>query len=88
MVVIFQPSRQYPKFISQCDPCQRRGKISNRNEMPQKFILEVEVFDCWGIDFMGPFPPSNKNLYILVAVDYVSKWVEAIASPKNDSAVS
>jgi len=55
--------------------------------MPQKFILEVEVFDCWGIDFMGPFPPSNKNLYILVAVDYVSKWEEAIASPKNDSAV-
>jgi len=55
--------------------------------MPQKFILEVEVFDCWGKDFMGPFPPSNKNLYILVVVDYVSKWLEAIASPKNDSAV-
>ncbi|KAG7529619.1 Ribonuclease H-like superfamily [Arabidopsis suecica] len=65
----------------------RRGKISKRNEMPQKFILGVEVFDCWDIDFMGPFPPSNKNLYILVAVDYVSKWVEAIASPKNDSAM-
>jgi len=75
------------KFISQCDPCQRRGKISKRNEMPQKFILEVEVFDCWGIDFMGPFPPSNKNLYILVAVDYVPKWVEVIASLKNNSAV-
>jgi len=55
--------------------------------MLQKFILEVEVFDCWGKDFMGPFKPFNKNLYILVAVDYVSKWVEAIASPKNDSAV-
>jgi len=55
--------------------------------MPHKFILEVEVFDCWGIDFMGPFPPSNKNLYILVVVDYVSKWVEAITSPKNDSVV-
>jgi len=79
--------RDTQKFISQCDPCQRRGKISKRNEMPQKFILEVEVFDCWAIDFMGPFPPSNKNLYILVAVDYVSKWVEAIASLKNDSAV-
>ncbi|XP_010451735.1 PREDICTED: uncharacterized protein LOC104733908 [Camelina sativa] len=55
--------------------------------MPQNFILEVEVFDCWGIDFMGPFPSSYKNNYILIAVDYVSKWVEAIASPKNDSAV-
>ena len=52
--------------------------------MPQNFILEIEVFDCWGIDFMGPFPPSCKNEYILVAVDYVSKWVEAIASPINE----
>ena len=55
--------------------------------MPQNFILEIEVFDCWGIDFMGPLPPSCKNEYILVAVDYVSKWVEAIASPTNDARV-
>ncbi|XP_024009187.1 uncharacterized protein K02A2.6-like [Eutrema salsugineum] len=74
-------------FISQCDACQRRGKISKRHEMPHNFILEVEVFDCWGIDFMGPFPSSYGNKYILVAVDYVSKWVEAIASPTNDSSV-
>ena len=33
---------------------------------------------------MGPFPPSFGNIYILLAVDYVSKWVEAIAYPKND----
>ncbi|XP_024013525.1 uncharacterized protein LOC112087783 [Eutrema salsugineum] len=72
---------------SECDACQRRGKISKRHEMPQNFILEVEVFDCWGIDFMGPFPSSYGNKYILVAVDYVSKWVEAIASPTNDSSV-
>ena len=55
--------------------------------MEQKFILEVEVFDCWGIDFMGPFPSSYGNKYILVAVDYVSKWVEAVASPTNDASV-
>ena len=47
--------------------------------MPQSGILEVELFDVWGIDFMGPFPPSHSNFYILVAVNYVSKWVEAIA---------
>ena len=64
------------------------GNISRRNEMPQNPILEVEVFDCWGIDFLGPFnPPSHGNSYILVAVDYVSKWVEAIASPTNDARV-
>jgi transposase InsO family protein len=48
-------------------------------------MLEVEVFDCWGIDFVGPFPSSFSNEYILVAIDYVSKWVEAIASPKADA---
>ncbi|XP_017227787.1 uncharacterized protein LOC108203385 [Daucus carota subsp. sativus] len=50
-------------------------------------ILEVELFDVWGIDFMGPFPPSFNNEYILVAVDYVSKWVEAAAYPTNDAKV-
>ena len=53
--------------------------------MPQTGILEVELFDVWGLDFMGPFPPSFGNLYILVAVDYVSKWVEAIALPNNEA---
>ena len=53
--------------------------------MPLNNILEVELFDVWGIDFMGPFIPSLQNQYILVAVDYVSKWVEAVATPSNDA---
>ncbi|GJY33451.1 reverse transcriptase domain-containing protein [Tanacetum coccineum] len=40
-----------------------------------------------GIDFMGPFPKSHKFEYILVAVDYVSKWAEAQALPTNDAQV-
>ncbi|CAN6585951.1 unnamed protein product [Malus baccata var. baccata] len=55
--------------------------------MPQQSILVIELFDIWGIDFMRPFPSSHGNLYILVAVDYVSKWVEAIASPTCKSSV-
>lgn len=55
--------------------------------MPLNFILEVEPFDVWGVDFMGPFPSSYGNRYILVAVDYVTKWVEAIPSPTNDARV-
>ncbi|GKD06013.1 reverse transcriptase domain-containing protein [Tanacetum coccineum] len=46
-----------------------------------------EIFDVWGIDFMGPFPSSRGNKYILVAVDYLSKWVEAKALPTNDTRV-
>ena len=52
--------------------------------MSMRPILEVEIFDVWGIDFMGPSPPSNEKEYILVAVDYVSKWVEAIPTRTND----
>ncbi|XP_058782266.1 uncharacterized protein LOC131656610 [Vicia villosa] len=55
--------------------------------MPQNSMFKVELFDVWGIDFMGPFPPSFGNNYILVAVDYVSKWVEAIALATNDAKV-
>jgi hypothetical protein len=55
--------------------------------MPLNPILIVEIFDVWGIDFMGPFPNSYGYLYILVAVDYVSKWVEAAACKTNDHRV-
>ena len=81
---LFQDARQ---FVLTCDRCQRTGNIGRRNEMPLNGILEVEIFDVWGIDFMGPFPSSFGNQYILVCVDYVSKWVEAIASPTNDGRV-
>ena len=50
-------------------------------------IIEVEIFDVWGIDFMRPFPPSFGQLYILLAVDYVSKWVEVFATSTNDAKV-
>ncbi|XP_042444099.1 uncharacterized protein LOC122029226 [Zingiber officinale] len=65
----------------------RMGTIGQRNEMPQHPILFCEIFDVWGIDFMGPFPNSFGFIYILLAVDYVSKWVEAIATKTNDTVV-
>ncbi|GJV67514.1 reverse transcriptase domain-containing protein [Tanacetum coccineum] len=55
--------------------------------MPLTNILVSEVFDIWGIDVMGPFLSSRKNKYILVAVDNISKWVEAEALPTNDAHV-
>ena len=55
--------------------------------MPQTHILVCEIFDVWGIDFMGPFPSYFGNLYILLAVDYVSKWIEMKATRTNDAKV-
>jgi len=50
-------------------------------------ILKIKIFDVWGIDFMGPFPNSFGNQYILVAVDYISKWVEVVPTKTNDNKV-
>ncbi|GKC92584.1 reverse transcriptase domain-containing protein [Tanacetum coccineum] len=81
---IFRDAKDY---VMKCDACQKSGNISSRNKMPQNNIQVCEVFDVWGLDFMGPFPDSRGNKYILVAVDYVSKWVEAQALPTNDARV-
>ncbi|GJR32951.1 reverse transcriptase domain-containing protein [Tanacetum coccineum] len=74
-------------LVTRYDTCQRQGKILQRDEMPQNSIQVCEIFDVWGIDFMGPFPSSRGNKYILMAVDYLSKWVEAKALPANDARV-
>ncbi|GKF86504.1 reverse transcriptase domain-containing protein, partial [Tanacetum coccineum] len=55
--------------------------------MPQNAIQVYEIFDVWGINFMGPCPSLGGNNYILVAIDYLSKWVKAKALPTNDARV-
>lgn len=55
--------------------------------MPQTPLVFCEIFDVWGIDFMGPVPSSCENLYILLTVDYVSKWLEEKATRTDDSKV-
>nr|GEX03667.1 reverse transcriptase domain-containing protein [Tanacetum cinerariifolium] len=79
--------RDAQNLVKNYDVCQRQGKILQKDEMSQNSIQVCEIFDVWGINFMGPFPSSRGNKYILVAVNYLSKWVEAKALPTNDSRV-
>ncbi|GKD48001.1 reverse transcriptase domain-containing protein [Tanacetum coccineum] len=74
-------------LVTRCDACQCQGKILKCDEMPQNAIQVCEIFDVWGIDFMGPFSSSQRNKYILIAVDYLSKWVKVKALPTKDGRV-
>ncbi|XP_021621438.1 uncharacterized protein LOC110621463 [Manihot esculenta] len=70
-----------------CTRCRQSGNLSSRNQIPQTPIMVCEIFDIWGIDFMGPFPPSFGYNYIILAIDYVSKWIEAKAIRVDDAKV-
>ncbi|KAL0418887.1 UNVERIFIED_CONTAM: Transposon Ty3-I Gag-Pol polyprotein [Sesamum radiatum] len=61
------------------------GNLGPCDQMPLVPILVCETFDVWGIDFMGPFPSSFGKSYIILGVDYVSKWVEAKATHTDDT---
>ncbi|GJT70240.1 reverse transcriptase domain-containing protein [Tanacetum coccineum] len=74
-------------FLGHAGFYRRSGNISSRNQMPQNNIQVCDVFDIWGLNFMGPFPNSKGNKYILVAVDYLSKWVKAQALPTNNARI-
>ncbi|GJU37615.1 reverse transcriptase domain-containing protein [Tanacetum coccineum] len=70
------------ELVKNCDSCQRQGKISQRDEMPQNSIQVCEIFDVWGIDFMGPFPSFKRGeqIYTRWPFSFIFKIVEAKAS--------
>nr|GFB91672.1 reverse transcriptase domain-containing protein [Tanacetum cinerariifolium] len=74
-------------MVKSCNTCQRQEKISQKDEISQNAIQVCEIFNVWGIDFMGPFLSFRGSKYILVAVDYLSEWAEAKALPTNDARV-
>jgi hypothetical protein len=72
-------------FIRRCGACQRHRNIISRDAMPLTNNLQIKLFDVWSIDYMRPFSKSKNYEYILVVVDYVSKWVEAMPCRAADS---
>jgi hypothetical protein len=68
------------EYVQSCDACQRRGK-SRSNQMLHPIAVHGPFYQV-GIDFVGPLPiTSQGNKYIIVAMDYMTKWPEAKAVP-------
>ena len=78
---LFQDAHEFYKGYG---PCQRVGNLSRRNEIFLTPIIIYKIFDVWDMDFRGPFPSSFRYMYILLPVDYVSKWVEAKSTRIDD----
>jgi hypothetical protein len=80
------PSMMTPSHLFDAvNQCQRHRNINTRDAMSLTSNLQIDIFDVWGIDFMGPFPNSEGYEYILVVIDYVSKWVEALLCQAADA---
>nr|GFB40286.1 hypothetical protein [Tanacetum cinerariifolium] len=80
-----------PKEINETFPIESLNKVAHKDPSTPWFAdlanYHAGNFIIKGIDFMGPFPSSKGNKYILVDVDYLSKWVEAKALTTNDARV-
>jgi hypothetical protein len=73
-------SKDAVRVMKHCDKCQRFSRVMNSH--PEKFttITSSWPFAKWGVDIVGPMPPGKgSRKFLVVAVDYFTKWAEAEA---------
>ncbi|KAL2246834.1 UNVERIFIED_CONTAM: Retrovirus-related Pol polyprotein from transposon [Sesamum indicum] len=71
------------EFVRRCEKCQKFASQIHTHAVPMIPVPITCPFDQWGIDIIGPFPPARaQKKFVIVAVEYFSKWVEAEAVSK------
>ncbi|XP_075483685.1 uncharacterized protein LOC142523839 [Primulina tabacum] len=71
------------QLVQKCKGCQHHSNFHHRPAADMQPISASCPFDQWGLDIVGPFPIAGaQKKFLLVAVDYFSKWVEAKALAK------
>jgi hypothetical protein len=83
-------AKDTPVFCRTCQACQYFGP--RKPSQIQKPILHLQPFDMMGIDFLGPFNPGcdgTKSKYVILAVDYFSRfaWARAVEANDGETAV-
>jgi len=64
--------------VRKCKPCQKHGNLIHQKQEQLHHILSPWPFAKWGMDILGPFTPGKGQVkFLIVAVDYFTKWIEA-----------
>jgi hypothetical protein len=85
---ILEDARSY---VRACDKCQRYAELYHAPGEPLKTVMSPWPFYMWGVDILGPFPASQGQVkFLLVAVDYFTKWIEAepVATISSEKVIS
>ena len=65
-------------YVKKCKPCQKHGNLIHQKQEQLHHILSPWPFAKWGMDILGPFTPGKGQVkFLIVAVDYFTKWIEA-----------
>ena len=66
------------EYVKKCDQCQRFALNIHQPGGVLNLLSSPWLFAQWGLDILGPFPKAARNKrFLLVSIDYFTKWVEA-----------